>query len=298
MLSYEKCNLCPRQCGVNRKIRQGACGVFGSKIRVGRAMLHKWEEPCISGANGSGAIFFSGCSLGCIYCQNQSLSRQKTGVDITVRQLTDVMLRLQDEGAHNINFVTPTHYVPDLLAATHSAAAEGFHLPIVYNTSGYETPQTVRALQGTVDIFLTDFKYFDNLWAQRYSGVSDYVEYAKAALAQMVRQTGRAEFDQNGLMRRGVIVRHLMLPGHTRDSEQVLRYLRATYGDDIYISLLNQYTPLSSLKYENLNRTISPRMYERMVDFACMLGIKNGFIQQEGTQKESFIPSFNGEGVL
>ncbi len=296
MFSINKCNLCPRCCGVDRTIASGACGVSGDNIKVARAALHMWEEPCISGENGSGTIFFSGCSLGCLYCQNAVLSRNCLGKDVTISELSDAMIRLQDQGAHNINFVTPTHYWLHLKQAVALARNNGLHLPIVYNTSGYERVEAIQELSDTVSVYLTDYKYADEALGKQLSFVTDYDYVAFNALKAMVEQVGKPKYDQNDMLKRGVIVRHLVLPGYLENSKKVLQKIYHTFGDDIIISIMNQYTPIGELPVAQLNRTLTEKEYDDIINFALQIGIKNAYIQDGETQKESFIPKFNGEG--
>ena len=296
----KSCTLCPRNCKVNRlEGKRGVCGVTG-QIQAARAALHFWEEPCISGERGSGAVFFSGCSMGCVFCQNETISHGKTGEEISVENLAEIFLRLQNqENAHNINLVTPTHYVPQIAEALQTAKEKGLVIPIVYNSSSYEKRETLKMLEGLIDIYLPDFKYMNSQISERYSHAADYSFWAKQALEEMVRQIPQAQFDDSGMMKKGVIVRHLLLPGCRKDSKEVLRYLRETYGNQIYISLMNQYTPMPGIaKYPELNRKITAREYEWMIDYALDLGIENGFVQEGETAKESFIPAFDGEGFL
>lgn len=295
------CNLCPRECGVDRALGQlGVCGQT-EELKVARAALHYWEEPCISGEEGSGAVFFSGCPLHCVFCQNENIANGTTGKKIAVSRLSEIFLELQEKGANNINLVTPGHFVPQIIKALDRARADGLFLPVVYNTSSYENVDTIRMLEGYVDIYLPDFKYMDSRLSSRYSHAPDYAKVAKAAVAEMVRQTGKASFlqsDEDSLIKRGTIVRHLTLPGCMEDSKSVLKYLHETYGDTIYISIMNQFTPLSNLeKYPELNRRITEEEYEELVDYAIEIGILNGFIQEGDTAEESFIPAFDCEGV-
>ncbi|MDD6235971.1 MAG: radical SAM protein [Clostridiales bacterium] len=294
----KECRLCPRNCGVDRSNGQrGFCGA-GASVRVGRAALHMWEEPCLSGASGSGTVFFSYCTLQCVYCQNAQISQGHAGKEITVERLAEIFLELQQQGANNINLVTPTHYLPQIINALDIARKDGLRLPIVYNTSGYEKPDMIQKLAGYVDVYLPDFKYYSADSAKKYSAAPDYIEAAKQALETMVRQVGKPQFDDNGIMTKGVIVRHLILPGCYEESKQLLAYLHQQYGDDIYISLMNQYTPFAQVKnYPELNCKIPQKTYEQIIDYAVELGIENGFIQEEGTAEESFIPDFDGQGV-
>lgn len=292
---YNNCTLCPRNCRVDRSENVGYCGETAS-LNLTRAALHPWEEPCISGINGSGTVFFRGCNLKCIYCQNYSISRNHGGKIVTASDLANIYLNLQSQGAHNINLVTPTHFVPHIVKSVSVARAEGLHIPIVYNTSGYEKKETVSLLQNTVDIFLTDFKYIKPETAQKYSNASDYPSYAKASLAEMFKLVP-SPIIENGLMQKGVIVRVLLLPGHLIEAKMIVKYLFETYRDRIYISLMNQYTPLRRLDYENLNRTVTDYEYKSLVDYASHLGLTNAFVQKGKTQKESFIPSFDLTGL-
>ncbi len=291
------CSLCPRMCGADREQTIGYCGVKNT-LRVARAALHFWEEPCLSGEEGSGAVFFTGCNLRCVYCQNYQIARAEQGKEITVQRLSEIFLELQAQHANNINLVTPTHYVPQIVQALVRAKEQGLQLPVVYNCGGYESVETLRLLEGLVDIYLPDFKYMDPERAKTYSHAADYPQRAKAALAEMVRQCPQAAFDSRGIMQKGVIVRHLMLPGGIRDSKAVVKYLYETYQDQIYLSLMNQYTPLPhAAAYPELNRKLKKPEYDRLLDYALELGVENGFMQEDGTVGESFIPDFTNEGV-
>ena len=292
-----KCSLCPRMCKIDREVTTGYCGVKNT-LRVARAALHFWEEPCISGEEGSGAVFFTGCNLRCVFCQNYQIARAEQGKEITVERLSEIFLELQEKKANNINLVTATHYVPQVVEALKMAKSQGLHIPVVYNCGGYETVETLNLLEGLVDIYLPDFKYVDSERAKRYSHAENYPEAAKTALAEMVRQQPRAEFDERGMMKKGVIVRHLMLPGGIKDSKAVVKYLYETYGNQIFVSLMNQYTPLPHVTdYPEINRKLKKFEYDRLVDYAIALGVENGFIQEGETAEESFIPAFTNEGV-
>ena len=294
---YKNCTLCPKKCGVDRSKQLGACQA-SDQVKVARCALHYFEEPSISATNGSGTIFFSGCSLKCCYCQNQEISLQNYGKEITIEHLADLMLDLQAKNAHNINLVTPTHYVPSIVEAIKLARKKGLSLPIVYNTSGYETIETLKLLEGYVNIYLTDFKYFDNHLGTTLSKCSHYFEVASRALAEMYRQTGPNTFDQNGIMQKGIIVRCLVLPTKGEDIKKIISYLYQTYQDNIYLSIMNQYTPVvKNQQFSFLNQTVSTNEYESIIDYAISLGVKNAYIQEEGTAKESFIPAFDLEGV-
>lgn len=294
------CNLCPRQCGADRENgKSGICGVSGKNMLAARAALHFWEEPCISGEKGSGTVFFSGCPLRCVYCQNYQIASTEVGMEISEERLKDIFLELQEKGAHNINLVTPTHYTPEIIRAIGKAKEQGLRLPVVYNCSGYEKVETLKTLKGIVDIYLTDFKYMEKEAAVRYSKAPDYPEIARAALKEMMDQTGEVKFDENGIMQSGVIVRHLLLPGHVRNARAVVKYVYETYGNQLYLSLMNQYTPLPQVKKEfpELDRRVTEREYQRLISYALELGIENAFIQDGKTAEESFIPMFDYEGI-
>lgn len=292
------CNLCPRECNVNRtKGEKGFCGVAGIGIKGARAALHMWEEPCISGENGSGTVFFSGCPLRCVYCQNYQIANGSIGSTISKERLAEIFLELQQKNAENINLVTPTHYTPEIIWAVKEARKKGLILPIVYNCSGYEKVETLKMLDGIVDIYLTDFKYMDKFAAKRYSRAEDYPDIAKAALEEMVRQCGEAIFDERDMMKRGVIVRHLLLPEQVQNAKDVVQYVYETYGDRVFLSLMNQYTPLPQVEaFPEINRCVTEEEYDELVDFAIEIGVENGFIQEGETAKESFIPAFDEEG--
>lgn len=298
MNKYENCLLCPRKCGINRSTGQtGVCGV-SSEIKVARAALHYWEEPCISGKRGSGAVFFSGCSLHCVFCQNREISDGKEGKVISKERLSDIFIELAGKGANNINLVTPGQYIPDIVWAVNDAKSRGMKLPIIYNTSGYENVTELKLLEGIVDVYLPDFKYMDSTLSARYSRAKDYPSVAKQALSEMVRQQPDVVIDDaTGLIQKGVIVRQLLLPGHVNDAKAVLKYLYDTYHDHVYISMMSQFTPIALKDYPEINRTVTKREYERLVDYALEIGITNAFIQEGDVAKDSFIPAFDCEGV-
>ena len=295
---YTHCTLCPRRCGIDRTAgRTGRCGM-SADLTAARAALHLWEEPCLTGPNGAGTVFFTGCSLGCIFCQNSEISHDNHGWSLSARDLADIFLNLQDQGAANIDLVTACHYVPHVIAALENAKDRGLTIPILYNSSGYESVGTLRLLDGLIDIYLPDFKYLDPNLAACLSGAADYPDRAKEALAEMVRQIPDPVISENGLMRRGIIVRHLLLPGHVREAKNVVNYLHTTYGDNIFISLLRQYTPTDAVTDDPLlGRRVTRREYDRLVDCAVSIGITNGFIQEGASAKQSYIPSFRGEGL-
>lgn len=322
------CTLCPRACGAERLTGQrGVCGQT-AEVKVARAALHMWEEPCISGTRGSGTVFFSGCPLHCVFCQNHNIASGAAGRVISIERLGEIFLELQGKGANNINLVTAEHFVPQVAEALRQAKGQGLHIPVVYNSGGYETVETLRMLEGYVDVYLPDFKYWDASLSEKYSHAPDYRERAMEALAEMVRQTGTMEFaaeaagetaydritaegltvaeyqerSEQGevlLMTRGVIVRHLLLPGCGEDSRSILAYLLDTYGERIFLSIMNQYTPLPhAAAFPELTRRVTPEEYEALIVYALELGLENGFIQEGDTAQESFIPEFDGEGVL
>lgn len=296
--TLRECKLCPRNCGIDRLTgKYGYCGAANELI-VARAALHHWEEPCISGSNGSGTVFFSNCSLKCVYCQNHDISQGKAGKAISIERLSEIFLELQDQNAHNINLVTPTHYVPQIVEAIEQSRAKGLTLPIVYNSSGYENADTIKMLRGYIDVYLPDIKYFNDKYAIRYSKAPDYFLRASEAVREMVEQTGPVRFDKNGIVQKGVIVRHMMLPGLLFDSKKIIDFIYNTFGDSVYISVMNQYTPMYNLsEYPEINKTLNQNHYESLIQYALSLGFKNGFIQEEGTCSESFIPPFDLTGV-
>ncbi len=295
-IEYKNCNLCKRTCGIDRNVKLGACRV-PADVYVSYYSLHKWEEPPISGTKGSGTIFFDGCSLGCIFCQNRDISRGRNGKKVSCEELTDIMLRLQDAGAHNINLVTPTHYSPSIRKAILLAKERGLTLPIVYNTGSYDTVETILSLRGIVDVYLPDFKYFSSKTANEYSHAPDYPTVAKEAIAEMMRQVGAPKFNEQGIITKGVIVRILLLPGHVAEAKLSLKYLYETYGNKIYISLMNQYTPMPDMK-PPLDRRVTKEEYRQLLDYAIRLGVTKAFVQEDGTASESFIPPFSTDGSL
>ena len=292
------CTLCPRECKVNRnKGEVGLCGM-DSKIKVARIAPHYFEEPPISGDKGSGAIFFSGCNLKCIFCQNYNISTNNFGKEISINSLANKMVKLQKDGVHNINLVTPTHFIPQIKDSIKQAKKIGLNIPVVYNTSSYEKVSSLKLLDGLIDIYLPDLKYYDDIFAIRYSKAPNYFNIAIDAIEEMYRQVGPVELDENGIMRKGIIVRHLLLPGHIEDSKKILEYLHLIYGDNIFISIMNQYTPLEQVKnIEELNRCVTEDEYNELIDYAVELGINNAFVQDGETQKESFIPEFDLTGI-
>ena len=320
---YENCRLCPRNCGVNRNLQKGVCGC-GSTLKAARAGLHYYEEPFLSGINGSGTVFFTGCSLRCIYCQNGQISLDQYGFEISAERLAEIFLEQQDRKAHNINLVTGTHFTPSIAKALSLAKSNGLQIPVVWNSSGYEKPEVLEILDGLVDIFMPDFKTLSSELGLKYMKAPDYPEWAKKSLDFMVKSIGPAVFEEtpesavlmesdaqpyegeNEMMRRGVIVRHLVIPGQSEDSKAILKYLFETYGDKIWISLMSQYTPFGKFqkaeeadtKYRELYHKLSRKEYDELVDYAIDLGIEQCMIQEEDVASESFIPVFDGTGII
>lgn len=286
----EKCELCPRNCQVNRYEKLGFCGA-SNKIRLSYYSIHMWEEPVISGDNGSGTIFFSNCNLRCLFCQNKKISIDNYGKDITNKRFQEIVLELQDKKVHNINLVSPTIYVPQIIKSLDKIKNK-IKIPIVYNTSSYENTNTIKMLDGYVDIFLADLKYYDDKLGEKYSNCKDYFKYSSKAIEEMYNQVGKFEIE-NGIMKRGLIVRILVIPGEVDDAINIIDYLYSKYGDNIIISIMNQYTPIELYKYSNLNRKLSDEEYSLVVNHAYDLGIVNCFIQEGDTQETSFIPNFD-----
>lgn len=291
-MNLSKCDICPRKCGVNREKGELGFCKMKDKIKIARYFLHYWEEPIISGETGSGTIFFSGCNLKCIFCQNYKISSENMGKEISVERLKEICLELQNMGANNINLVTGTHFLPLIKEALILAKKEGLTIPIVYNTSSYENVESLKEMEGLIDIYLPDLKYYDNKLAENFSLANNYFEIATNAIKEMVRQTGKPVIENN-IMKKGVIVRHLLLPNNLEDSKKIIKYLHDTYDEDIYISIMNQYTPIKKFdKYPELNRTLTDKEYDELVNYACDLNITQAFIQEGETCKESFIPDF------
>jgi len=301
-VKLNKCDICPRECGVNReKGELGYCN-SNSKVKIARAMIHHFEEPFISGEEndqrGSGAVFFSNCPLKCVYCQNFNISHGGFGKELSNESLSRVFLNLQGEGAYNINLVSPTHFAPMIMESIEHARLNGLNIPIIYNTSGYEKSETIRNLKGYIDIFLTDIKYFNDKYSILYSNAKDYFKYASSSLEEMYSQIGKFKLDEQGIMKKGVVVRHLMLPGLLFDSKKILDHIYNIYGDDVYMSLMNQYVPMyGASNYPNINRKLTKAHYDSLIEYALKLGVKNALIQDEGTSKEFYIPDFNLEGI-
>ena len=297
LLDMTDCRLCPRNCRVNRKERTGFCGEKDG-IRCARAALHHWEEPCISGTRGSGAVFFSGCSLKCCYCQNYQISQEGLGKEISPEKLARIFLDLQEQGAHNINLVTGTHFLPGILTALDLARPK-LSIPVVYNCGGYEKPEVIRLLDGYVDIYLPDLKYFDPELSARYSGARDYFAQASQAVSAMISQTGSPVFDEDGIMQKGVIIRHMVLPGSRKDSISILHWIRENLPEEGFLlSLLSQYTPFyKSCEYPQINRRLTTYDYDKVLEEAISLGLTRGFMQEKSSAKEEYTPPFDLEGL-
>lgn len=297
MERLNNCRICPRACGADRTAGiRGRCGADAT-IWVARAALHQWEEPPVSGERGSGAVFFTHCALGCVFCQNRQISRREDiGKPVTITRLAEIFLELECQRAHNINLVTGSHYAPQIEAALRLARAQGLSLPVLWNSSGYETVSTLQRLDGLIDIYLPDYKYYSSYYAGRYSHAADYPETARDAIAEMVRQVGAPVYGRDGMLKKGVIIRHLMLPGLGGDTAQVLRSIAEHWGDRVLVSLMRQYTPFGMKAYPEIDRKITDGEYAEAVEWMQSLGL-TGFIQERESIRESFIPAFTGEGV-
>lgn len=297
LLDTTSCSLCPRNCGIDRNTSVGFCG-SKNKIMAARAALHHWEEPCISGTKGSGTVFFSGCTLKCCFCQNYEISAGKIGKEITPERLGEIFLSLQEQGAHNISLVTATQFLPWILPAL-DAVKHKLKIPVVYNCGGYEKTEIIELLKDYVDIYLPDLKYYDSALSARYSKAGDYFKAASKAILQMVKQTGKPVFDSEGIMQKGVIIRHMILPGCKEDSINLLHWLKNHIPEDAYlISLMSQYTPFyKSCDYPEINRRITTYEYNKVLDEAISLGLTNGFMQEKSSAKEEYTPPFDLEGI-
>ena len=292
----KNCCLCPRKCGINRYEQKGYCGA-NNKLKIAHYSLHMWEEPVISGDTGSGTIFFSNCNMKCMYCQNKKISLDGYGKYTSLKRLEEIMMELQEKGANNINLVTPTHYVPQIAKVLKKIKNKTLNIPVVYNTSSYENVGTLMIMNNLVDIYLADLKYYDDELALKYSFCTDYFETATMAIDEMYRQVGGLQVSEDGLLKKGVIVRVLILPGHIEDAKNIINYLYKTFGDSIIISIMNQYTPVNKCKYDNLNRKVTDEEYNEVIDFAAELGIVNAFVQEGDAAEESFIPDFNKNNI-
>ncbi len=294
----EKCYLCPRMCGVNRKKGEiGFCSM-PEELFVARAALHMWEEPCISGEEGSGTVFFSGCNLKCVFCQNYAISGGETGKKISVERLAEIFLELQDKGANNINLVTGVHYADKIIRALDAAKTKGLSVPVVYNSSGYENIETLKMLENYIDIYLPDFKYIERETALKYSKAADYPDVAKKAINEMIMQKPKVVFNERGIVKSGVIIRHMLLPSYSEESKKIIKYIFDNYGNSVFMSIMNQYTPIEKLKlFPEISRRVTEEEYDSVIDYAISIGVENAYVQEGETQTESFIPNFDCEGV-
>lgn len=291
------CQICPRQCGVNRYQARGHCQA-GAYVRVAKACLHHWEEPCISGERGSGTVFFSHCSLRCAFCQNYVISSQGKGQDITLERLVHIFLELQAQGAHNINLVTPTHYMPHLRWAIPRARELGLTIPVVYNSSGYERVESLRALRGLVDVYLPDLKFFAASVSRKWCAAGDYFSYASQAVLEMFHQVGAPRFDRDGMLQRGLMIRHLLLPGGLEDSKCVVDWVVDNLPSAVYLNIMAQYTPLGQAnQYPEICRRVTTEEYEELVDYALMRGLGNGYLQDVDSAGAEYVPDFDLAGV-
>jgi putative pyruvate formate lyase activating enzyme len=296
--SLKSCRLCPRNCGVNRL--EGGLGFCkaGKDARIAKVSLHEWEEPCVSGDLGSGTVFFSNCNLRCVFCQNHKISEESYGKDVSIGRLSEIFLEQQERGAHNINLVTPTHYVPQIIDAVKIAKRDGLTLPVLYNTNSYENVDTIKSLEGTVDVYLADLKYYRDSYAIKYSEGPGYFLHASKAIDEMFRQVGKPVLDSEAIMRSGLIIRHLMLPGLLFDTKKVLDYIMETYGDSVYVSLMNQYTPMHrASQFPGIDKRLNKRHYESIIQYCLDSGMHNAFIQDPGTATEDYVPDFNLSGI-
>lgn len=294
MDSLKNCKLCARECGVNRlEGKKGFC-LSSDKVKIARVSLHAWEEPCISGTKGSGTIFFSNCTLRCVFCQNHEISSEGIGKEVSIERLSEIFLEQQARAANNINLVTPTHYAPQIIEAIKLAKNKGLTLPILYNSNGYVSLETIKLLDGYIDVYLPDLKYFDDKYAVKYSKAPNYFKVATNAIEEMFRQVGEPVFNEEGLITKGVIIRHLMLPSLLFDSKKIMNYIYNTFNNSVYVSIMNQYTPtFNAEKYPEINKPLNTKHYDALIDYSLSIGIENGFIQDTGTNSESFIPEFD-----
>ena len=297
LLDFTNCHLCPRNCGINRNISVGFCGC-DSTLKAARAALHHWEEPCISGTRGSGAVFFSGCTLKCCFCQNHLISQGTLGKELSPKRLGEIFLSLQEQGAHNIDLITATQFLPQILPAL-DLVKHKLHIPVIYNCGGYEKIETLALLKDYIDIYLPDLKYFDSSLSWRYSKAKNYFEIASEAIPYMIEQTGELRYDAQGILQKGVIIRHMVLPGCKEDSIQLLHWIKENLPKGNYLlSLLSQYTPFyKSSDYPEINRRITTYEYNKVLDIAISLGLTHGFMQEKSSAKEEYTPSFDLTGV-
>lgn len=290
----ENCMLCPHKCGINRiSGNKGRCKC-DDKLKIALASLHMFEEPCISGTNGSGTVFFSNCNLNCIYCQNYEISQLGKGKEISIEHLAEIFLNQQEKKAHNINLVTPTMYVYQIIEAIKIAKSKGLNIPIIYNSNGYENIETIKLLNGYIDIYLPDLKYYSNEMSKKYSKVDNYFETATRAIKEMYNQVGKAEFDENGLIKRGVIIRHLVLPNHIQNSKNILKWISENMPSDVYVSVMSQYFPTHKAKNDDLiSRKLTKKEYKKVFNYLYSLNLENGYIQELGSHEEEYVPDFD-----
>lgn len=297
LTTLNNCNVCPRNCGVNRNAGKIGFCKSGGTVKVAKAYGHMWEEPCISGTKGSGTVFFSNCNLRCVFCQNHDISQSNIGKEISIERLSEIFLEQQSRGYHNINLVNPTHYIPQIISALSIAKKNGLTTPIVYNSNGYENIESIKALKEYIDIYIPDLKYFNDKYAIKYSSAPNYFNIASEVIEEMVAQVGSPIFNDD-IMVKGVIIRHLMLPGLLFDSKKIVDYIYKTFGDSVYLSLMNQYTPMfKASEYAEINKPLNPAHYDSLIDYCVDLGYKNAFIQESGTNSTVYIPDFNLQGI-
>ncbi len=292
-----KCNICPIKCGANRNIRQGYCG-GGTKAKIALVSIHNWEEPSISGEKGSGTVFFSGCNLRCAFCQNHDISHGNFGKEISDERLAEIFIEQQKRGVHNINLVSGAHFLPNIINALKKAKDMGLSIPVVYNSNGYESVESLKSLEGLIDIYIPDLKYASDEYAKKYSSASNYFETALSAIKEMVRQVGKNTFDENGIMQKGVIIRHLVLPSLKNDSIKVIDAIKENFGDSVYVSIMSQYTPVYRAKeFKEINRRITTLEYEKVTDHFLDIGLKNGYVQKRSSATSDYTPKFDLTGV-
>ena len=293
MCEYKNCKLCPRECGIDRRKNIGACKAT-DKVKVALASIHNYEEPCISGVDGSGTVFFSNCNLRCVYCQNFEISRDGFGKEITIERLAEIFLEQQSRGVNNINLVTPTMYVDSIIEAIKIAKENGLNIPIVYNSSGYEKAETIKKLEGYIDIYLPDFKYATNRLSLKYSGVNNYVESVVPAIREMIKQVGKPVFNKKGIITKGVIIRHMILPNNVLNTKMVLKKIKEEFKDNTLISVMAQYFPSGdAAKYPEINRKITIEELEEVENYLEELNMDNGYIQELGEHEEEYVPTFD-----
>lgn len=289
-----KCEICPHNCKVNRLEKNTGRCRCDDKVKIALACVHRFEEPCISGKNGSGTVFFSGCNLSCKFCQNYEISQLGKGIEITIEELADIFIKQQNKGVHNINLVTPTMYVYQIIEAIKIAKEKGLNIPIIYNSNGYENVETIKKLNGYIDVYLPDLKYYDNQLGFEYSGIKDYFKYSTQAIKEMYNQVGAPEFDEEGMITKGLMIRHLVLPNQIENSKHILKWIKENIDENVYINIMAQYFPSYKAKeIEGLNRKLSKEEYEEIENFVYELDIKNGYMQELGEHEEEYVPDFN-----